>query len=150
MMGFDEWSDGQDQESYIESCLQSPKYPKGKWYVLEDEGTLVSTLITYPLTPHPKFPAIGIGSIATDPAHRRQGYAAQLIRSVIDENESNSPVRTFFLYSDIAPAYYEQFGFVALPAQLQLKKTSVCMIKCPPDQLLTLLTAPEFVIPGYF
>ena len=150
MMGFDTWADGQDEESYIESCLKSPKYPKGKWYVLEDQGVLVSTLITYPLLPHPECPAIGIGSIATHPTHRKRGHAAQLIREVINETEGNSPVRTFFLYSDIDPAYYEQFGFVALPPQLQPKKTSVCMIKCQADRLQTLLEAPEFLVPGYF
>jgi predicted GNAT family N-acyltransferase len=125
MMGVDVWAEGSALE-YLEACRISPKYARGQCYVLENEsGELISSLILYRLG----LTRFGIGSIATPKALRRNGSASQLISEVLQHIESESPEAEIFLYSDIAPEFYERFGFLRLPPTAQRFKTSTCMIR---------------------
>ncbi len=86
---------------------------------------LISSLILYELGPT----RFGIGSISTPKALRTKSYASQLISEVIQGIEVESPEAEIFLYSDIAPEFYERFGFLRLPPTAQRYKTSTCMIR---------------------
>jgi predicted N-acetyltransferase YhbS len=143
-MGADVWGRGMALDAYLASCRDSPKYRLGEWRVLEDErGVLLSSLILYR---EPEDGA-GIGSIATAPTERRRGRAERLIAGVLEELDRQG-ARRVFLYSDIAPRYYERFGFAALPAEHQHHPGSVCMVRT--RSLAALLGAPGFRPPAYF
>lgn len=51
MMGFDAWGEGSNQDDYLSGCRSSPKYAQGKWFVLEHDQELLSSLIVYSLDP---------------------------------------------------------------------------------------------------
>ena len=139
MMGFDAWSDGQDERRYLDSCRSSRKYREGLWWVLAEGETLLSALTTYRLSES----SAGIGSIATPPALRGRGHASRLIKGVISELEQAGHARTMFLFSDIEPSFYIPFGFIALAAEKQKKPGSVCMVRCSATDV-SALTAPAY------
>lgn len=144
MMGFDAWGEGQAENVYLEQCRASPKYKRGRWYVLEDErGELLSSLITYKLGPG----TAGIGSIATPPALRKRGLAARLIKDVL-ALLTREGAKTVFLFSDIAPEFYESLGFRKLPASLQRYPKSACMAWGV--SAAEIVNAPGFTPPAYF
>jgi predicted N-acetyltransferase YhbS len=144
MMGYDVWSEGKTQANYLNHCRNSPKYQRGRWYVLaDDRGQPVSSLITYQLSSD----AIGIGSIATLPGLRRQGLARRLVEGVLSLVKRKG-AGVVFLFSDIHPGYYEKIGFKPLPEQFQGKKGSVCMAWGASVEELT--RQPDFAPPSYF
>ena len=57
-------------------------------------------------------------------------------------------MRAIFLFSDIAPRYYERFGFRSLPPEYQKHENSVCMIRT--RSLDEFLESPDFELPDYF
>ena len=110
LMGYDAWGDGETQAEYLNICSSSPKYARGRWYVLANgDERLVSSLITYKLAPD----VFGLGSIATLPGLRRQGLAARLIEGVLHAMKDEG-AKAVFLFSDIDPQYYEKLGFTPL------------------------------------
>ena len=125
MMGFDTWGNAVSEAEYLSGCRASPKYKKGIWYILEDEGELISSLIVYEFGDN-KF---GIGSLATPKHLRKQGYASKLITWVIENIEKNNGNAILFLYSDIEPEFYGKFEFLKLPTEAQRYKTTTCMIR---------------------
>ena len=144
MMGFDTWGEGQAEGVYLEQCRASPKYKTGRWYVLADEhGALLSSLITYQLGPG----AGGIGSIATPAALRNRGLATRLIKDVLALLTLEG-AQAVFLFSDIAPEFYEKLGFRKLPARLQRCPKSTCMVWGAP--VAETINAPGFTLPEYF
>jgi ribosomal protein S18 acetylase RimI-like enzyme len=123
MMGFEVWAEGESHSEYLKGCFSSTKYMRGKWYVLEGpNGDLLSSLITYSFDSQ----LSGIGSIATVPSMRNKGYATYLTQTVLEHLKGNG-VATVFLYSDINPKLYENFGFEALPRRFQKYEKSLCM-----------------------
>ncbi|MEI8593052.1 GNAT family N-acetyltransferase [Photobacterium sp. Hal280] len=117
MMGFDAWGGGMPQAEYLAACKSSPKYAKGQWYVLAESDVPVASLILYRDQFGLKDGQAGIGSIATSPAHRRQGCASRLILGVIHHLFSTTTVTTVFLHSDIDTAFYEALGFQRISDQ---------------------------------
>ncbi|MBI2606465.1 MAG: GNAT family N-acetyltransferase [Deltaproteobacteria bacterium] len=151
LMGFDVWSDNQNENDYLTGCRSSKKYAAGTWYVLEDgDGKPVSALITYELAPINGKLVIGIGSIATVPELRRKGHAGHLLWDTARLFFERNGTDVFFLHADISPAYYEKLGFVRLPDKYQLRTGSIVMVKCLRDNLAQLLADPEFQAPEYF
>jgi N-acetylglutamate synthase-like GNAT family acetyltransferase len=125
MMGFDAWAENSSESQYLEACRSSPKYKRGTWYVLEDSGSLLCSLIVYEFSPlH-----FGIGSIATPKVLRRKGHASDLISKIVAELERNRGAKILFLYSDISPEFYEKFGFRRVPPEMQKYKTTTCMAR---------------------
>lgn len=129
LMGYDVWHEGQSVEAYIQSCYTSTEYEDGEWYVLENPTTkeLLSSLILYDFkTEHEKI--YGIGSVATPPNLRKNGYAKELIQAIISlvMNEKNGTY--LLLYSDIDPVFYEKLGFVKAPDVMQQEEGKICMI----------------------
>ena len=70
----------------------------------------------------------GIGSIATPPDFRRNGFASDLIMGVLKELMNSDPNFKVFLYADIDSKFYEKFGFVALPKEFQRYSKTTCMM----------------------
>jgi ribosomal protein S18 acetylase RimI-like enzyme len=144
MMGYDVWGDGRPQSPYLEQCYGSQKYKRGQWYVLADSrGNPLSSLITYKLEPN----VSGIGSIATPPEMRKRGLASRLISDVLELLKRDG-VKTVFLFSDISPEFYEKFGFIRLPKELQRYPDSTCMVWGMP--LTEIVSTPNFSAPLYF
>jgi predicted N-acetyltransferase YhbS len=142
--GYRVWSRGRTYEQY---CAENRKEDRhGTRYVLEADGDIVSSLILLRLKPFGK--ACGIGSVVTHEGHEGKGCATALLRGAIAAAEREFAV--IFLYSDIEPAFYERFGFRALPARLQKKKGSVCMARCKEDIWNGLMSGDADSIPGYF
>ncbi|MFI5349461.1 MAG: GNAT family N-acetyltransferase [Elusimicrobiota bacterium] len=144
LMGRDVWGKGPKISEYLAECRSSLKYKQGEWFLLEDaELEAVSSLIVYRLPPDDA----GIGSIATTPKKRGNGFAAQLIRSVVEALDARHK-RAIYLFSDIPSRYYDEFGFKALPSEYQMHPGSTCMIRSL--SIAAILKADGFRPPPYF
>lgn len=60
--------------------------------------------------------AVGIGALFTPQELRGRGYASALIGTLLD-TERDAGTDVAYLFSDIAPTFYERLGFVALPSR---------------------------------
>ena len=69
-------------------------------------------------------PAVGIGAVFTRKDARKKGAAAMLLRWLLDDARAQGNVLAL-LYSEIGTAYYERFGFVALPSFLHSAATNI-------------------------
>ena len=111
MMGFDAFAEGLAVEVYLAGCRAAPKYRLGRWFVLEVEGQVVSSLICYEGQFGLAARAVGLGSVATAVTARRRGHASALIAAVVAEHRKRGDVDAFFLHSDIDPEMYRKLGF---------------------------------------
>ena len=126
-MGYDVWNEGETEETHIQMCLNSAKYKKGVWHVLENiSGNPVCSLICYKNAFGLPDNCAGIGSVATLPLERRKGYASQLVQSVVNQLIFEK-IDSIFLYSEIDPVFYARMGFQALENHLQKHPPSLCM-----------------------
>jgi predicted acetyltransferase len=85
----------------------------------ESSGRLMCSLkrYYYPIVSSKKsLRAIGLGAIYTDTAFRKQGYAAQLIKKVLQEASDEENCDVAVLFSDIDTRYYKNLGFIELPS----------------------------------
>ncbi len=125
--GHDAWGRGRPIDDFVASYATSPDHVRGQRYVLESlEGELYANLNVLRLGDG----AIGIASVATDPAHRRRGHARVLVRSVLEllrAQAGEGPAPRFFLYSEVAPAIYEACGFRVLGPEHQRFAPSLAM-----------------------
>ena len=142
LMGYDAWSEGLSKEEYLEASRTSTKYPQGTWYVLEDQGELLSSLIVYRQGFELPDRCWGIGSVATPPALRRQGYAGHLLKHV-DKLATEADARGIYLFSGIDPAYYAKFGYEPVHVSEPDPK-AVCMARCYADRDALLQVVPAF------
>ena len=142
LMGYDVWGGTQSIQKYLEDCANSKKYGAGTWWVLEEEGRLVASLILYRLSDIGAG-AYGLGSIAVPIELRKSGHATKLIRGVL-ETLDRKGASEIYLHSDIPAAFYERFGFRALPDALQLTKTSTCMLRASPAVFGAVINAPKY------
>ncbi len=78
-MGFDVWSDGETLEKYLNGCRTTVKYRQGRWLVLEQNGTLISSLLIHSFGND----VFGIGSIGTAAKRRKNGHASVLIAATL-------------------------------------------------------------------
>ena len=148
-MGFDTWAEGRSLDAYLAACRAAPKYAGGTWWVDEEEGgRLVSSLLAHEIPLPSGAPATGLGSIATPPELRGRGHGSRLIAEVIRRREA-AGAEVFFLFSDIAPAFYGRFGFVVL-GPCPKKPASILMARAEPKCLTVLLADPRFKTPDYF
>lgn len=152
-MGYDAWGAGLPTEMYLESCLASYKYKLGTFYVLEDpSGRLVSSCIVYPLSVFGgavSERSVGIGSLATAPGDRHQGFATLLLALLMGQLEREG-VDAFFIYADVHPKIYENLGFAPAPAALRDKDSSLPMLRLSGDREVTPELWRELIMPSYF
>ena len=144
--GYRAWSRGRTYEQYCSDNMKEDAY--GSRYVIEEDGEIVSSLILLDLKSFHGKAVCGIGSVIAHEGHGRKGYATELVKQSVAGAEKDCAL--IFLYSDIDPAFYERFGFKALPDYLQKKSGSVCMARCSDDIWNKLLAGSVSDIPGYF
>jgi predicted N-acetyltransferase YhbS len=123
MMGYDVWSEGLSEQAYLDECRASDKYQMGRWYVLTEGESLLSSLVVYSSVFGIPPGYCGIGSVATEMCKRNMGYAQQLLDTVctILKLEGTKGV---YLHSDIDASFYERLGFRILSVQ-----KATCMVR---------------------
>jgi GNAT superfamily N-acetyltransferase len=125
------WSGGWSLTAHIERQKESLRRagPGILRYIgLVDATGIVASMKRYELVVNapgvgPR-PAVGIGAIFTRKDARNKGAAAFLLRWLLDDARSKGNVLAL-LYSAIGTAYYERFGFVALPSFQHSAATNV-------------------------
>lgn len=148
-LGHDAWGEGRGLDDYLAACRASRKYAAGAWWVhAQADGRLASALLAHEIPLPVGLPAAGLGSIATAPEFRGRGFASRLIAEVIRRRET-AGTEVFFLFSDIAPTFYERFGFAPLGDDPE-KSKSVLMVRTAAKTLAGLLADPRFKAPSYF
>lgn len=130
-MGFDEWSGDSDMEGYLVDCRNSAKYSKGKWFIREAQGKLVSSMIVYEKGFGLPASTLGFASIATGSEFRGSGHAQGLILGVLRE-EICLAATAIYLHSDIGREFYEKLGFVAIR---ESRDGSHFMVKCAANRI---------------
>lgn len=153
-MGYDAWGAGLPVQMFLDSCLASYKYKQGTFYVLDDDnGTLLSSCIVYPLTAFGGVVserAVGIGSIATMASQRHRGYASIFLAMLMESLECEG-VDAFFLHSDISPKIYQNLGFSPAPERFRSKSDgSVPMLRLSGGREVTRERWQEIIMPTYF
>lgn len=126
LLGFDAWGEGKTEQEYLEALRPIARYDTGTWYVLDGVSGPAAALIVYRSGLNLPEGCWGIGSVATAPEYRRQGYAAVLIRHVIDL-ASCAAARGIYLFSGVDTAYYARFGFECVDAP-QPERQAPCML----------------------
>lgn len=127
MMGFDAWGDGATVPRYLDRCWGSDNYRGGTWQVLSLGDSIVSSLITYRDLFRLPPGCYGIGSVATDPSHRRRGYASALIRHVVARLEG-AGASGVYLFSEVGERLYRDLGF-ELTDDCRHPNGSLCMVR---------------------
>ena len=111
-----QWPHADKVDEHVAQRLASVQHKRATWFVGCLKGKVVCSLGAYPyhtFGPVGSCPARVFGAVYTVAEHRRQGYAAELLRSVI-AHYGKQGVTEFALFSDIAPGYYEGLGFCML------------------------------------
>ena len=144
--GYQVWPKGRTYEQYYEDNAKEDAY--GTRYVIDDGGHIVSSTIVLRLPNFKGYSAYGFGSVLTLKAYEGKGYATSLLQSCLRGMYDKDTV--FFLYSEIAPAFYEKFGFRSLPSHLQKCADSTCMILCTDDIWDELQGISITAIPDHF
>lgn len=115
---FSSWPHASEPGLHLERRLASIQHQRATWFVGISEGEVVSSCGAYPFMlygPEGQRPARIFGAVFTAPAHRGRGYAAQLLRWVMQHYSSEGTL-DFGLFSDIGTHYYTELGFQALPS----------------------------------
>ena len=82
----------------------------GPFYgIIEEDGTISAVAGVHYMTSY----GTEIGNVATHPDHKRKGYAAACIKSVVDEVLKTSELVVLHYFGDNIPAQklYEKMGF---------------------------------------
>lgn len=136
--GYREWAKGRSLQQYITDNQKEETL--GKRYVLVDgKEDIIASLMLLEFKPR----LFGIGSIVVEPEFRGIGAGAQLIKESLKLHADAA----FMLYSEIGAAYYERFGFRALPESYQSSVQAICMIRADKELCLQILKEP---VPPYF
>ncbi|MBI5596858.1 MAG: GNAT family N-acetyltransferase [Elusimicrobia bacterium] len=101
--------------------------------LVDADGRVAASLKLYGLeldAPRGPVPTAGIGAVFTPEPRRRQGLAERLLRTVLEEQYSEG-AGAAWLFSDIAPAYYEKTGFRRFPALTRVFETGRLPSKDP-------------------
>lgn len=116
------WAGGWGLDAHIERQKENLRRagPDILRYIgLLDETGLIASIKRYGLIVHAPgvgpMPALGIGAVFTRKDARRKGAAATLLRWLLEDARSKGAALAL-RYSEIGTAYYERFGFVALPS----------------------------------
>jgi GNAT superfamily N-acetyltransferase len=115
------WSDGLSREHYAKSWAAQLKTPWGQQHLdrvaLVDGPHVLSSAKRYDLSLRLDGRirrVLGIGAVFTAPAHRGRGCARELLTRMLDTAVTEGQ-EFAMLFSEIAPAFYEQLDFVPVP-----------------------------------
>lgn len=115
------WNDGLSSEHYAKEWAAQLKTPWGRQHLdrvaLVDGPHVLASAKRYDLAV--RFDGrirrvLGIGAVFTAPAHRGRGCARELVTRMLDTAVTDGQ-EFAMLFSEIAPAFYEQLDFVPVP-----------------------------------
>ncbi len=115
------WNDGLARDRYAKAWAAQLKTPWGQPHLdrvaLVDGPHVLSSAKRYDLSM--RFDGrirrvLGIGAVFTAPAHRGRGCARELLARLLDTAVTEGQ-EFAMLFSEIAPAFYEQLDFVPVP-----------------------------------
>lgn len=144
--GYKEWHKNRSFEQYCADNAKEDGY--GTRFVLELEGTIVSSLILLTLKDMVGKKAYGIGSVLTPERYAGRGYASELLTNCIKRQIQEDAY--LFLFSDISPDFYRKFEFRILPPKFQKHEKSIFMVHCSDDNWSRLLDCLPAESPDYF
>lgn len=117
------WGDGLSRQHYGKAWAAQLKTPWGQQHLdrvaLVDGPHVLSSAKRYDLSIRIDGRirrVLGIGAVFTAPAHRGHGYARELITRMLDTAVTEGQ-EFAMLFSEIAPAFYEQLDFVPVPLE---------------------------------
>lgn len=133
-MGLDAWGEGLSPTEYLVDCQSSKKYQSGVWHALVIDNQPVSSLIVYRDRFGLEQGCFGIGSLATMPAMRGQGFGAHLLRGMTDMLLDAPDAVATFLHADIGHHFYEKLGYRRIPGGdcMYFSLGSPCYVGEPP------------------
>ena len=115
------WNDGLSREHYAKQWAAQLKTPWGQSHLdrvaLVDGPHVMASAKRYDLSLRIDGRirrALGIGAVFTAPAHRGRGCARELLVRMLDTAVTDGQ-EFALLFSEIAPAFYEQLDFVPVP-----------------------------------
>jgi predicted acetyltransferase len=114
-MARETWGVGMTEKEYLDVCASSHKYANGRWFVLEHNEQLVTSLIIYQILASNEFTLFGIGSLSTGIQYRHQGHASTSVQLVINQIRKYNHNPVFILFSDIQSSIYKNIGFKDFP-----------------------------------
>lgn len=144
--GYQVWSKNRTFEQYCEDNSKEDAY--GTRYVIEENGEVVCSLILLYLKSIKGRKVYGIGSVLTSETQKKKGYATELLKHTLLQNVEEGAM--VFLYSEVAPSFYERFRFRVLPKDLQKETESICMVLCDDMIWGELVNSPISLIPDHF
>jgi GNAT superfamily N-acetyltransferase len=121
------WGEGLDRAAYGRFNDAQRRTPWGAEHldrlVLSDGRRWLSTAKRYRLRARldgDEVGVLGIGAVFTPPLLRRRGYAAEIVRRMLDQAEGEG-IGLALLFSEIGTSYYRSLGFRPVPlTQLRL------------------------------
>jgi len=115
------WNDGLSRENYAKNWAAQLKTPWGQSHLdrvaLVDGPHVMCSAKRYDLSLRLDGRirrVLGIGAVFTPPAHRGRGSARELLTRLLDTAVTEGQ-EFAMLFSEIAPAFYEQLDFVPMP-----------------------------------
>ena len=118
------WAAGRDLETYARHTLELAASGYGRRHYstvgLYDGAALAASCKRYERDiriGERTLKAVGIGAVFTPSELRGRGYASAMLASLMDR-EHAAGIDALYLFSDIAPAFYESLGFVAFPSRV--------------------------------
>ena len=115
------WNDGLSRANYAKAWAAQLKTPWGQAHLdrvaLVDGPHVMCSAKRYDLSLRLDGRirrVLGIGAVFTPPAHRGRGSARELITRILDTAVTEGQEFSM-LFSEIAPAFYEQLDFVPVP-----------------------------------
>jgi predicted N-acetyltransferase YhbS len=118
------WGEGLSRSAYSAWNRAQLATPWGRDHLrrvaLVDAETLVASAKRYDFQARlgtETAPILGIGAVFTPVPLRGRGHARTLLELMLDDATSRG-CRAALLFSEIGPAYYESFGFRALPRSI--------------------------------
>jgi len=115
------WNDGLSRDTYAKAWTAQLKTPWGAHHLdrvaLVDGPHVLSSAKRYDLSLRIDGRirrVLGIGAVFTATAHRGRGFARELLTRMLDTAVTEGQ-EFAMLFSEIAPAFYEQLDFVPVP-----------------------------------
>ncbi len=116
------WGEGLAREAYGKYNRAQAGTPWGaanlrRCALVDDDGELLASAKRYDLVAcldGDRVKALGLGAVFTPEARRGHGYAAELLRRMMDA-AAGEGFGLALLFSEIAPSYYEHLGFRQVP-----------------------------------
>ncbi len=136
------WTGRRDFDTYVGQLLAIAESPYGKRHYrtfgLFDGERMVASFKRYGRAARAgsvQLRTFGIGAVFTPERYRGRGYASVMLAAALDAGRSDG-YDAAFLFSDIAPQFYADLGFVALPSrQIVLRADALPAQRLRPDAL---------------